>query len=276
MPESKFFNGRVELNYLEGPKNGPPLLLVHGISGRWQFLQAYAERLKSDWHVFAIDLRGHGESSRVPGEYRLVDYAADVSRFIDACVGPVCACYGISLGAMITIVVAATRPELISTLVLAEPPWYWFFERRDPGGFESSKEMLQRSDFGDDQVEEFVELNPTYSLEAARNVFEGKSRVDPLVYDPAIDGSLLSGLEPDDALRSIGSPALILQADDRRNGLVSDSDARRMAQLIDDVEVVKFPGAAHILDTDAPGAALDVTRGFLARQHPAHGGGKPT
>ena len=80
MPESKFRNGRVELNYLEGPENGPPLLLVHGITGRWQFLQACANRLKSDWQVFAIDLRGHGESSRAPGDYRLVDYAAAGAR----------------------------------------------------------------------------------------------------------------------------------------------------------------------------------------------------
>ena len=45
---------------------------------------------------------------------------------------------------------------------------------------------------------------------------------------------------------------------------------------IDDVEIVKFPAAAHILDIDEPAAPFDVTRGFLARRHPALHGGKPT
>ena len=31
--EKRFDTGEVELNYLEGPNNGPPFLYIHGVTG---------------------------------------------------------------------------------------------------------------------------------------------------------------------------------------------------------------------------------------------------
>lgn len=36
MIEKKFNTGSLTLNYMEGPPNGPPLLLLHALAGRWQ------------------------------------------------------------------------------------------------------------------------------------------------------------------------------------------------------------------------------------------------
>ena len=56
--------GDRHINYAEGPMTTvPPLLLIHGISGRWQDWSRVFDGFAADWHVFAIDLRGHGKSS---------------------------------------------------------------------------------------------------------------------------------------------------------------------------------------------------------------------
>jgi pimeloyl-ACP methyl ester carboxylesterase len=34
--EKSFDTGEAVLNYAEGPDNGPPILLIHGITGNWR------------------------------------------------------------------------------------------------------------------------------------------------------------------------------------------------------------------------------------------------
>lgn len=61
-------NGAV-INYAEGPDNGPPLLLIHGQVMNWQSYQRVLPALARDFHVFAIDVYGHGGSEWVPEKY---------------------------------------------------------------------------------------------------------------------------------------------------------------------------------------------------------------
>src|SRR5262245_47600844 len=70
--------GTVSINCAEGPKSGPTLVLVHGITARWQLFNPIIPALAERWHLVAMDLRGHGRSGHVPGQYRLLDYASDV------------------------------------------------------------------------------------------------------------------------------------------------------------------------------------------------------
>ncbi|MFY9662418.1 MAG: alpha/beta fold hydrolase, partial [Terriglobales bacterium] len=59
----------VRLNYAEGPAAGPPLVLLHGLGRRWQVFLPLIPALSMRWHIFAVDLRGHGKSSRVSRGY---------------------------------------------------------------------------------------------------------------------------------------------------------------------------------------------------------------
>jgi len=34
--EKRFNTGTVDINYVEGPRSGPPLVLIHGLSSHWQ------------------------------------------------------------------------------------------------------------------------------------------------------------------------------------------------------------------------------------------------
>src|SRR5207253_7685408 len=58
--------------------DGPPLLVVHGITNSargWDFV---CRDLQRDLEVYAVDLRGHGESDKPEHGYRTSDYAADL------------------------------------------------------------------------------------------------------------------------------------------------------------------------------------------------------
>jgi len=111
--EHTFHTGTVDLNYAEGEASGPPIVLLHGGSLRWQSVMPLIPDLAARWHVYAPDLRGHGRSGRVPGRYRLQDYASDVALFLEQVVTAPAILFGHSLGGHVAILVAALHPELV-------------------------------------------------------------------------------------------------------------------------------------------------------------------
>lgn len=82
MKENEYRIDNIVLNYVEGPKNGMPILLLHGNMSRWQVFSLIIPDLESNRHVFALDLRGHGKSSHLSGTYTLQNHLSDVISFI--------------------------------------------------------------------------------------------------------------------------------------------------------------------------------------------------
>lgn len=92
-------------------------LLLHSLAmsgGLWQPLR---DRLPDS---FALDARGHGESTWDGTPFTVEDLAADAATLIEARAdGPV-AVAGMSMGGCVAIALAGTRPDLVDRLVLAD------------------------------------------------------------------------------------------------------------------------------------------------------------
>ena len=99
--ERPFDTGTVTLNVAEGPPSGPPLVLLHGGSARWQALAPIIPGLAERWRVHALDLRGHGRSGWTPGRYALADHAADVAAFVEHGAREPAVLFGHSHGGMV-------------------------------------------------------------------------------------------------------------------------------------------------------------------------------
>ena len=86
---------RVELNgtalhYVAAGTAGTPILLVHGFPETWWAFRELIPLLAAHHRVFAVDLRGFGDSDHAPGEYDSATSAEDLHlliRHLD--VGPV-------------------------------------------------------------------------------------------------------------------------------------------------------------------------------------------
>lgn len=93
-------------------------LLLHSLAmsgGLWQPLQ---DRLSMP--SFAMDARGHGESTWDGTPFTVEDLAADAAALIEARAdGPV-AVAGMSMGGCVALALAGTRPDLVDRLVLAD------------------------------------------------------------------------------------------------------------------------------------------------------------
>ncbi len=114
----------VRLNYAEGPPSGPPLLLLPGQSFSWHSYQKVIPRLTPRYHVFALDLRGHGKSEHTPGRYSFTIVGQDVTAFLAQVVRQPAIVSGNSSGGIFAIWAAANRPELVRAVLAEDPPLF--------------------------------------------------------------------------------------------------------------------------------------------------------
>ena len=111
----------VTLSYLDSGGPGPVVVLLHGLAGSAQELAATATAISDDYRVLALDQRGHGHSTRRPGDVSRRAYVDDVAALIDTAAdgGPV-SVVGQSMGAHTALLLAAWHPHLVRQLVLLE------------------------------------------------------------------------------------------------------------------------------------------------------------
>ncbi|WP_229070559.1 alpha/beta fold hydrolase [Actinoplanes sp. DH11] len=78
------------LHYVAAGDSGSPILLVHGFPETWWAFHKLIPLLAAEHRVFAVDLRGFGDSGNSPGEYESATAAEDLHQLIGVLgVGPV-------------------------------------------------------------------------------------------------------------------------------------------------------------------------------------------
>ncbi|GGE52835.1 lipase [Streptosporangium jomthongense] len=116
--------GDLNIAYLRNTKanNGDTIVLVHGFGANKDNWTRLARELTDDFNVYAVDLPGHGESSKpLDLGYRLEDQVGHLARILDALGIRDMHMMGNSMGGGITALYAATYPEQIKTAVLFDP-----------------------------------------------------------------------------------------------------------------------------------------------------------
>jgi lipase len=120
----------IRLHYLlwrtatEGHASFPPLVFLHATGFLARLWQPVAEALATRFDVYALDMRGHGDSDKPPSAgdaYHWRNLVADLRSFCDALSLRRVLVVGHSSGGAAAAYLAATRPEYISHLGLFEP-----------------------------------------------------------------------------------------------------------------------------------------------------------
>lgn len=98
--------------------SGPVVVGLHGITANHRSFHGLADRL--DLRLVAFDLRGRGRSRSLPGPYDLDALAADVAAALDALSITDAIVVGHSMGGFVAARLAASRPDLVASLVLVD------------------------------------------------------------------------------------------------------------------------------------------------------------
>jgi pimeloyl-ACP methyl ester carboxylesterase len=80
-----FYSDRLKLQFWDyGQDEKPSLVLVHGGLDHARSWDWVARSLREQYHVYALDLRGHGNSAWAPGAmYSLAEHVLDLSALLD-------------------------------------------------------------------------------------------------------------------------------------------------------------------------------------------------
>jgi pimeloyl-ACP methyl ester carboxylesterase len=257
----------VTINYAEGPPSGPPLVLLHGGSGRWQNYTHIIPDLAARFHLYAPDFRGHGRSGRVPGRYRLEDYSKDTIAFLRQCVAGPPYLFGSSMGGMVALMVAAQAPDDVRAVVVGDSPltrridsWphrnaarakvaAW---RRLAGGKLSVDEIVEALKDTPTEIpgqDKPVTMREKHGEDAsvltwvATNLYYN----DPDMLTAVLDGTMTAGYEMEKVLPAIRCPVLLLQADPDAGGMMTDAEVERALPLLAHPRHVRLEQTGHAL-----------------------------
>jgi pyruvate dehydrogenase E2 component (dihydrolipoamide acetyltransferase) len=114
--------GGKKLRHLRvGPDSGTPVVFIHGFGGdylTWAFNQG---TVGEDRPAYAVELPGHGGSTKDVGDATVETFAATVAAYLDAIGAKRPHLVGHSLGGAIAITIALNAPDKVGALSLISP-----------------------------------------------------------------------------------------------------------------------------------------------------------
>ncbi|MCA8995602.1 MAG: alpha/beta hydrolase [Planctomycetaceae bacterium] len=267
-----------KLNVAIGPDNGPPLLLLHGVTRRWQTFLPLLPQFVLRHTVYALDHRGHGQSDRADS-YLVKDYCDDVFELVrDHMTGPL-RVYGHSLGAMVAAAVAAEFPDRVVGAILEDPPMETMGERivttplmsmfqayrdvAEAGGSDQDRlERISNWEIDNPQDNSRRRMADMRDQASLRFTVSCLKQLDPHVCDPILERVWLKGFDGNAAFDAIQCPTMLLQADIRSGGMLTDDDAVRVCQnkMITREQFLSTPHQIHWAETQQ---VLNLSTNFL-------------
>jgi pimeloyl-ACP methyl ester carboxylesterase len=276
-----FYSDRLKLQFWDYGQDGKPsLVLVHGGLDHARSWDRVARTLREHYHVYALDLRGHGNSAWAPGAmYSGAEHVVDLSALLDIIDDFPLRLIGHSLGGGIVLHYCGVYPDRVSKAVsiegLGAPPEsrvhgpasermrHWIesvrkLEKRLPKTYPNLEAAIAR----------MKEANPHLSDEVARDLTLHGTNWDA-------DGSLVwkfdnyarlfppYGHEIEDCVeiyKQIVCPVLFFWGSESFLPL-PETDPRKIA--IRDSRLVKLSHAGHWLHHDQLDLFLKETRAFL-------------
>jgi lipase len=249
-----------------GEPGAPPLVCLHGVSAHGRrFRRLAEERLASQFHVLAPDLRGHGFSDWEP-PWTIATHVHDVLETLDAAGVRHATFVGHSFGGRLLLELAALDRERIDRAVLLDPAiqilphvGYDFAERERVGHtYSSAEEAIAAKVAETASPRGFVEEDVREHLVQSRDgSFRFRYCQSAVV---SAFGELCTPAPPAETLRV---PTLLLYAN--AFGLVRDEQVEAYRAAIGDLlEVIVVPGG-HVVYWDAYEVTADAVEAFLAR-----------
>lgn len=248
MPHAQ--NGPVRLFWKQdGADDRPVLLLLHSVLTAHDAWDRLVPFLIDHYRVIRMDLRGHGASSPIDGDYGLTELASDAWAVLDAAGAGQATICGVSLGGLIAMRMACDRPDRLDGMVVANCS-----VNRD-------RELWQ------DRIVEARETGVSALVAAALDCWFGKAeQIDMRASVDALRRSMLAtsiegycgcaaamrDFEIETSIRELQVPTSVIASTNDRGTAFSPRD-QRIARLIPAAVEWRIPGG-HYAFIENPGA----------------------
>lgn len=242
-----------------GPRDGMPVVLLHGITDSRLSYEPVWHRLPKHWHSIAVTLRGHGESDR-PQQYTLPDIAGDVALLAEALQLEPMVVVGHSMGAAVAMQLAIDRPDLVRALV-GMGAFASFGDKSGLHAYRDTEIEELRDPVPDRVAREFqVSTLATPMDEAMLELMVGESRKVPArVWRAAFDGLLADSFCA--GLPTLNLPVLLIWGS--ADAFVPRADCDTLRSVLPAAQLQVYEGAGHALHWEQPARVANDLRLFV-------------
>jgi pimeloyl-ACP methyl ester carboxylesterase len=277
-PHVRYVSRNVVVNHLRlhllewGDPAAPPVLLLHGGNQSAHSWDLVSLHLADRFHVFALDLRGHGDSEWArDADYSPAAMADDVRTLLaqERIHQPVI--IGHSMGGIVSMSLTAQHPELLHALVLVD-----IGPKVPPEALERINNFITRNrEF--DTLDKFVErvaaynpFRPTQHIERTvrYNLLQrsdGKfiAKSDRTLYESAFRGGWKTrdpGPSPEQ-VAAFARPMLLVRGE--YSQILTPDAAEAWTAALPNASLITVPRCSHSVHTENTPGFLDALRPFL-------------
>ncbi|GAA4431010.1 hypothetical protein GCM10023188_18150 [Pontibacter saemangeumensis] len=274
-----------QLHYIE-KGTGNFIVFVHGSASDYRTWEKQQQEFSNYYHTVAYSRRYHWPNQRIAAgeDYSMAGHVGDLEDLLAKLGSKPVHLVGHSYGAFVCLLLAAKSPQLVRTLVLAEPPAITLFVSNSPKPtellrllFSRPKTALALIKFGATGIGPATAAVKAGKLEAAMEIF-GKATLGTQAFvhlsearREQVRANLIkaeflgSGFPPLDLseIRRIVVPVLLVAGE--KSPRMFHYLLDRLSELLAHAERITVPGASHILHEDNPAFYNAAVHAFLRK-----------
>jgi pimeloyl-ACP methyl ester carboxylesterase len=258
----------LKLHYLDyGTAGRTPMLCLHGGAVTAHWFDFVAGGFTGDYHVRALDQRGHGDSARAdPPDYRYASYASDIAEVVEKLDLRDFVLMGHSMGGLVSLFYAGAYPGRVKKLVIIDSTLRAAPERvsnlheignREGSNYATNEEFIERFRVRPEGTQAKPEIIRYLAERGGRQGPDGRWRhkFDRNVYSKRE----LMDIPP--LWDRIHIPVLLVKGG-LSNRITPEiySDIKARAPQ---VELAEVSNSEHHVTLDKPGEFVEVVRKFL-------------
>lgn len=247
----------VIINCVEfGSDQGQDVVFLHGYADSWRSFERLLQVFPPEYHCHAVDLRGHGDSSKPVCCYAMKDFVNDIRLVYDALGITTSTLIGHSMGSFIAQLFAATYPERMDKLILVSSACS---TKQNPVLGEIQDDIMQLED---PVAESFIAEFQAPSLPVPREFLQliiGESKKIPARIWKEVFKEL-SSVDHHDIVKQIRARTLVLWGEN--DGIFNRDDQEALTSRIEGSSLVAYQ-AGHALHWEIPELVVDDIARFL-------------
>ena len=271
-PQSHYLsvNG-IDLHYLEWPGEGRPIVLWHGTSLCAAVWTPMASLLSPTHRVLAVDMRGHGLSSKPPQGYGWDALALDHAAFMEALDIQEAITVGHSRGGMVVALGNARCSRRVAAAVLIEPSLAATHpdEQRAAGIRRKQARFATREELY--QAYRQRDTFHSWSEEAFQGFLEGGTQRAPdgsvmLNCPPEVEAQFYADtVDPWTAVSQMTYPVLLLLGRQSHLGYIGSPLVERFLATAPRAQQIVVVKAGHFVPMERPAEIARRILGFAVR-----------
>ena len=264
----------LNFHYLEwGDSSKPTVVMLHGVSQQahsWDFISL---ALSPEYHVIAVDQRGHGDTDWADdGVYSLDAMQADIDGVIGALGITDFNLMGHSMGGRNSFIWASRHPKMLRSLTIVDTGPETQRRGQDrirnfrelPNNLDSFQEFADRIKEYTGRTDEQVLGALKYSI---REMPDGKWSWK---WDPETKNRTRSGADPNwtteklwECVESVDCPSLVVRGS--RSDIFAEETLVKMGEVMTDCTTATIKDAGHLVQGDNPVDFIAAAHKLLTR-----------